>query len=78
MITKKLAGKYSRPDDRSKTSKDRPSLTEQQLERWAEHFEELLNRPAPENPPNTAEADTNIEINCNPPKKRRDHPRHHE
>jgi hypothetical protein len=37
------------------------------LERWAKHLIEELNRAAPENPPNVAEADTNIEINCDPP-----------
>ena len=68
MITKKLSGKYSRPE-RPVKDKQGQTITdsEQQLERWAEHFEELLNRPAPENPPNIAEADTNIEINCDPP-----------
>jgi hypothetical protein len=59
MITKKLAGKYCRPE---LPVKDRQGQTitdsKQQLERWAEHFEELLNRPTPENPPNITEADT--------------------
>jgi hypothetical protein len=70
MITKKLTGKYCRPE-RPVKDKHGQTITdcEQQLEKWAEHFEELLNRPAPENLPNIAEADTNIEINCDPPKK---------
>ena len=29
--------------------------TEDQLNRWKEHFQEVLNRPAPENPPNLTE-----------------------
>jgi hypothetical protein len=68
MITKKLAGKFCRPK-RSIKNRQGKTLTdsEQQLERWVEHFEELLNRPAPKNPPNIAEEDTNIEIYCNPP-----------
>jgi hypothetical protein len=58
LITKKLAGKYCRPE---RPVKDRQGQTitdpEQQLERLAEHFEELLKREAPENSPNIAEAD---------------------
>jgi hypothetical protein len=41
--------------------------SEQQLERWAEHFEKLFNRSSNKNPSNILEADTNIEINCDPP-----------
>ncbi|VDP53486.1 unnamed protein product, partial [Schistosoma margrebowiei] len=56
--TKKLAGK---------TKKGKP-ITEiqQQRNRWVEYFEELLNRPAPTNPPNV-EAHTDLPIDVNPP-----------
>ena len=65
ITTKKLAGKYSRPE---RPVKDKLGQTitdsEQKLERWAEHFEQLLNRPAPKNPPDIVEAEIDIEIHC--------------
>lgn len=68
--TRKLSGKYSRPE---RPVKDKLGHTlsdkEAQMERWAEHFEELLNRPAPENPPIIPEAETDLLINCDKPKK---------
>ena len=68
--TRKLAGKYSLPE-RPVKDKEGNSIpgAEQQLNRWAQHFEELLNRPTPANPPliNTAEED--LDINCEPPTK---------
>ena len=67
-MTTKLAGKCSRPE---RPVKDRQgqNITDsaQLLERWAAHFEELLNRPAPENPPDIAEAEIDIDIDCDPP-----------
>lgn len=39
--------------------------TEEQLERWVEHFEELLNRPTPETSPDIQSADTDLPIDCN-------------
>ena len=33
--------------------------------RWAEHFEELLNRPAPQNQPDIQPAETDLPIECN-------------
>ena len=43
----------------SKTVKDKNGAvltrTEDQLNRWKEHFQEVLNRPAPENPPDLTE-----------------------
>jgi hypothetical protein len=68
LITKKLAGKYCRPN---RLVKDRQGQTitdsEQRLEIRVEHFEELFNRSAPEKPSNMTEADIYIEINCDPP-----------
>ena len=70
ITTRKLAGKYNRPERPVKDKQGQTITdTDQQLERWAEHFEELLNRPAPQNPPNIAEADNDIEICCDPPTK---------
>jgi hypothetical protein len=38
--------------------------TEKHLERWSEHFEKLLNKTAPYNPPNITEAEIDLEIKC--------------
>ncbi|VDO75890.1 unnamed protein product [Schistosoma curassoni] len=50
--TNKLAGKYSKPERPVKDKENEP-ITEiqQQRNRWVEYFEEILNRPAPMNPP---------------------------
>ncbi|VDO57936.1 unnamed protein product [Schistosoma margrebowiei] len=50
--TKKLTGKYSKPERPVKDKEGGP-ITEiqQQWNRWVEYFEELLNRPRPTNPP---------------------------
>ena len=39
------------------------------MDRWSEHFEELLNRPAPESPPTIPEAEKDLELNCDFPSK---------
>ena len=67
-ITKKLAGKYSKPE-RPVKDKDGGQIMgdEQQKNRWKEYFEELLNRPAPQNPPDITQADTDLPIVCNAP-----------
>ena len=50
--TKKLAGKFWNPERPVKDKTDRQIVgEEQQRKRWVEHFEELLNRPPPPNPP---------------------------
>ncbi|VDP02511.1 unnamed protein product [Schistosoma margrebowiei] len=66
--TKKLAGKYSEPERPVKDKEGKP-ITEiqQQRNRWVEYFEELLNRPAPMNPPDIEAAHTNLPISVNPP-----------
>ena len=35
--------------------------------RWRDHFEELLNRPAPSNPPDIPRAPDVIDVNCEKP-----------
>ncbi|VDO54247.1 unnamed protein product [Schistosoma margrebowiei] len=40
---------------------------EEQRNRWAEHFKELLNRPVPLNPPNIEAAHTDLSIDVVPP-----------
>ena len=42
---------------------------EDQLKRWREHFEELLNRPPPQNPPYIASAEEVLQIKCERPSK---------
>ena len=69
-ITKKLSGKYNKTERpvKDKQGKTIPS-TEQQMNRWAEHFEELLNRPAPPNPPEIQPANADLPISCDNPTK---------
>ena len=40
---------------------------DKQLNRWAGHFEELLNTPAPQNQPDIQPAETDLPIDCNKP-----------
>ncbi|VDP78327.1 unnamed protein product [Schistosoma curassoni] len=66
--TKKLAGKYSTPERPIKDKEGRPvTEVQQQRNRWVEYFEELLNRPAPMNPPDIEAAHTDLPIDVNPP-----------
>ncbi|VDO90098.1 unnamed protein product, partial [Schistosoma margrebowiei] len=66
--TKKLAGKYSKPERPVKDKEGRP-ITEiqQQRNRLVEYFKELLNRPAPMNPPDIEAAHTDLLKDVNPP-----------
>ncbi|VDP08682.1 unnamed protein product [Schistosoma mattheei] len=66
--TKKLVGKYSKPERQVKHKEGRPTTEiQQQRNRWVEYFEELLNRPAPMNPPDIKAAHTDLPIDVNPP-----------
>ena len=69
-ITRKLAGKYKRTD-RPIKDKNGNVLTsdEDQLKRWRDHFEELLNRPPPPNPPDITPAEEVLQMNCERPSK---------
>ncbi|CAI2724104.1 unnamed protein product [Schistosoma spindalis] len=51
--TKKISGNHRKPE-RPVESKEGKVITniEEQRNRWVEHFKQLLNRPAPLNPPN--------------------------
>ena len=66
--TKKLAGKYKQ-SSRPVRDKGGKILTkkEDQLKRWAEHFEELLNRPAPSAIADIPPAENQLLVNCNTP-----------
>ena len=67
---KKLSGKFAKPERpvKDKYGKNIPN-EEQQRGRWKEHFEELLNRPEPRNPPDIQPADSDLLIDCNTPTK---------
>ncbi|VDP55385.1 unnamed protein product [Schistosoma margrebowiei] len=66
--TKKLAGKYSKPERPVKDKEGKP-ITEiqQQRNKWKEYFEEFLSRPAPMNPPDIEAAHTDLLIYVNSP-----------
>ncbi|VDP37257.1 unnamed protein product [Schistosoma margrebowiei] len=66
--TKELSGNHRQPE-RSVKSKEGKVITiiKEQRNRWTEHFEELLNRPAPLNPLNVEAAPTDLPINVGPP-----------
>ncbi|VDP59031.1 unnamed protein product, partial [Schistosoma curassoni] len=66
--TKKLSGKYSKPERPVKDKEGRP-ITEiqQQRNRCVKHFGVLLNRPAPLNPTEIEAAHTDLPIDVNPP-----------
>ncbi|VDP43153.1 unnamed protein product [Schistosoma margrebowiei] len=57
--TMKLSGNYSKPERPVKDKESRPiTESQRQRNRWVEYFEELLNRPAPMNPPDIEAAHT--------------------
>ena len=67
-VTRRLAGKFQQTDKPIKDKEGNSLLTkEEQMRRWAEHFKELLNRPAPEDPPDITPAETELPINCDRP-----------
>ena len=70
MITKKLAGKFQQTDKPVKDKEGNPlTTTQDQRRRWAEHFREVLNQPAPEEPPDIPPAETELPISCHKPSK---------
>ncbi|VDO90433.1 unnamed protein product [Schistosoma margrebowiei] len=65
--TKKLTRKYSKPERPIEDKECKPITgIQQQWNRWVEYFEELLNRPAPMNPPDIEAQHTDIPIDVNP------------
>ena len=65
---RRLGGDFRKPEIPVK-DKDGNAIPgeEKQMERWVEHFEELLNRPPPTNPPDIEPADEDLEIDCEAP-----------
>ena len=66
--TRKLAGKFKQAE---RPIKDKTGVIltseENQMGRWRDHFEELLNRPAPSNTPDIPLASEVLEVNCERP-----------
>jgi hypothetical protein len=66
--TKKLSGKFFKSE---RSVKDKVGRTiqgeEGQKNKWKEHVEELLDRAAPQNPPDIQPADGDLPINCDEP-----------
>ncbi|VDP78905.1 unnamed protein product [Schistosoma curassoni] len=67
-ITKRLSGNRCKPE-RPVKSKEGKVITniEEQRNKWVEHFQELLNRPAPLNSPNIEAVPTDLPIDVSPP-----------
>jgi endonuclease/exonuclease/phosphatase family metal-dependent hydrolase len=69
-ITRKLTGKYKQSSGLIKDKDGKViSNTKEQMKRWKEHFEELLNRPKPQVQPDIEPADEEIQVNCERPSK---------
>ena len=67
-----LIGKYQQSACPIKNKKgDLLTKSDDQLKRWAEHFQELLNRPAPPERPNILAAEVDLEISCDRPSRER-------
>ena len=66
--TKVLSGKFSKPSVPVKDAQGNPIFEQKgQLDRWKEHFESLLNRPPPDNPPDLLPARRDLPIDIEPP-----------
>ena len=68
--TKKLSDKFSKPE-RPVKNKNRNTIngTQEQLDQWAEHFENLLNSTTQTNPPDIQEVVSDLDIDCRTPSK---------
>ena len=69
--TRKLAARYKQTDKPIKNEQVKTmTTTEEELERWAGHFNELLNRPAPEDLPDISPAAAvQLPIKCGKPSR---------
>lgn len=69
-ITRTLSTKKTSPDKPVKDKEGNPINREpDQRQRWADHFEELLNRPPPTTKLDIPPADSLLKVNTNPPTK---------
>ena len=68
--TKKLAGKNKQNNNPILDKNGQIlSTVEEQLERWVEHFQDVLNRPPPAEPPNIPKAGIPLNIRRERPTK---------
>ena len=68
--TRTLAGKYGKPELPVKDERGNSIFgMEAQSRRWVDHFNNLLNRPSPSNPPDILPARNDLHIGINPPSK---------
>ncbi|KAK3780057.1 hypothetical protein RRG08_061825 [Elysia crispata] len=66
--TKVLAGKRKNTEMPVKDAEGNTIFSQElQMTRWVEHFESLLNRPPPIEPPEILPARNDLDINCDPP-----------
>ena len=69
--TKTLVGKYGKAEVPVKDQEGKTIFgKEAQAKRWEEHFNSLLNRPPPSNPPNILPARNDLPICCDAPSKK--------
>ena len=69
-ITRKLSGKKQRSEKPVKEKDGRLlAKDEDQLRRWAEHFQEILNRPQPSDMPDIPPAEKPLTVNLNRPSR---------
>ena len=69
-MTKRLTGKYGNSNRPVKNKNDKHMVgEEQQKNGWKEHFEELLNRPTPQDPTDIAPAESDLPIDIKTPDK---------
>ncbi|CAG5117139.1 unnamed protein product, partial [Candidula unifasciata] len=69
--TRKLVGKYSQPTGSIKNSQGKVlTNTKDQMDRWVEYFEMLLNRPDREVSPDIQPLEMELDINCEIPSKK--------
>ena len=67
-ITKSLNGNHSGGNCPIRDKEDKIITDErQEISRWHDHFQSILNRPSPENEADIPEADVDLNINVDPP-----------
>ena len=68
---RKLSEKFGKPERSVKDKGGKPVPGEEgQRKRWMEHFEELLGRPAPQDPSDIPPTNDDIPVDCDQPTKK--------
>ena len=71
LCIKKLSRKFGKPERLVKDKGGKPIPDEEgQKKRWMEHFDELLNRPAPQDPPDIPPANDDLPVMIHPPRRK--------